>query len=59
MIALPFVAMSGFGMEEDIARSRDAGFSEHLTKPVEFPSLHHAIVRAAAQLSSNGRHAGD
>ncbi len=41
------IAMSGFGMDEDLERSRRAGFSEHLTKPVEFPLLHQAIVRLA------------
>ena len=45
------VAMSGFGMDEDVERSREAGFSEHLIKPVEFPSLHQAIMRVAAQIS--------
>ncbi|HSI61940.1 MAG TPA: response regulator, partial [Candidatus Saccharimonadia bacterium] len=44
----PSVAMSGFGMDEDVERSREAGFSEHLIKPVEFPSLHRAIVRVAS-----------
>jgi signal transduction histidine kinase len=39
------IAMSGFGMEEDLARSRAAGFAEHLTKPVEFSALHDAIAR--------------
>jgi CheY-like chemotaxis protein len=46
----PAIAMSGFGMEEDLARSRNAGFSEHLTKPVEFPALQHAIARLAEKL---------
>ncbi len=46
----PAIAMSGFGMEEDLARSRDAGFSEHLTKPVEFPALQNAIARLAERL---------
>lgn len=45
----PSIAMSGFGMEEDLERSRQAGFAEHLTKPVEFPSLHQAIIRLASQ----------
>ena len=42
------IAMSGFGMEEDLARSRDAGFTRHLTKPVDFALLEETI----AQLSS-------
>jgi CheY-like chemotaxis protein len=45
----PAIAMSGFGMEDDLERSRHAGFSEHLTKPVEFAALHQAIIRLADQ----------
>jgi CheY-like chemotaxis protein len=33
------IALSGFGMEEDIRRSREAGFEHHLTKPVTFDRL--------------------
>jgi PAS domain S-box-containing protein len=33
------IALSGFGMEEDVRRSLEAGFDYHLTKPVEFPEL--------------------
>jgi signal transduction histidine kinase len=47
---LPSIAMSGFGMDEDLERSREAGFSEHLIKPVEFPSLHQAIVRVSSMV---------
>jgi two-component system CheB/CheR fusion protein len=39
------IALSGFGMEEDIRRSLDAGFAEHLAKPVNFRTLHDAIRR--------------
>ena len=41
------IALSGYGMEEDIARSREAGFSEHLTKPVNIRSLDRAIAAVA------------
>ncbi|CAA9211125.1 MAG: Signal transduction histidine kinase [uncultured Chthoniobacterales bacterium] len=37
------IALSGFGMENDIARAREAGFSEHLTKPINFERLEQAI----------------
>lgn len=47
---VPSIAMSGFGMDEDLERSREAGFSEHLTKPVEFPSLHRAIARVSQRI---------
>lgn len=38
------IAMSGFGMDEDLARSRDAGFDRHLTKPVDFVLLEETIA---------------
>jgi len=44
----PSIAMSGFGMDGDLERSFQAGFSEHLTKPVEFTALHLAISRIAS-----------
>jgi CheY-like chemotaxis protein len=47
---LPAIAMSGFGMEDDLESSRAAGFSEHLTKPVEFAALQQAIARLIARL---------
>jgi CheY-like chemotaxis protein len=37
------IALSGFGMENDINQARAAGFSEHLTKPVNFDRLDEAI----------------
>lgn len=40
---LPGIAISGFGMEHDINRSKAAGFSEHLTKPINFERLEEAI----------------
>jgi CheY-like chemotaxis protein len=33
------VAVSGYGMNDDINRSRDSGFSQHLTKPVDMASI--------------------
>ena len=43
------IAMSGNGLEEDIQRSRLAGFSEHLLKPVDFSQLEQAMRRVAAE----------
>jgi len=37
------IAISGFGMEHDINKARAAGFSEHLTKPINFERLEEAI----------------
>jgi CheY-like chemotaxis protein len=42
---VPALALSGFGMDEDIERSRDAGFSDHLTKPVSIDRLQAAIAQ--------------
>jgi CheY-like chemotaxis protein/anti-sigma regulatory factor (Ser/Thr protein kinase) len=37
------IALSGYGMEEDLARSREAGFVAHLVKPVDFAQLRRAL----------------
>ncbi len=42
---VPGIAMSGYGMEEDVRRSREAGFTEHLVKPIDVSQLVAAIRR--------------
>jgi PAS domain S-box-containing protein len=42
------IALSGYGMEEDLRRSREAGFERHLTKPVDFEVLQ-AVLREVAE----------
>lgn len=37
------IALSGFGMEDDVRRAKEAGFSRHLTKPVDFDLLLNTI----------------
>jgi CheY-like chemotaxis protein len=37
------IALSGFGSEQDVTKAREAGFSEHLTKPINFDRLEEAI----------------
>ena len=49
--ALRGIALSGYGMEEDITRSRDAGFDEHLTKPVDMATLEAVISGMRVQLT--------
>jgi CheY-like chemotaxis protein len=44
------VVLSGFGMEEDVTRSRNAGFSHHLTKPVDFAVLHRCLMEIGQEL---------
>lgn len=47
---LPGIALSGFGMDEDLRRSASAGFFAHLVKPVDIGVLD----RTMAALSSTG-----
>ena len=42
------IAVSGFGMEGDVEKSRAAGFSEHLLKPVNLEEFEAAIRRVMA-----------
>jgi PAS domain S-box-containing protein len=37
------IALSGYGQDEDLRRSREAGFVTHLTKPVNLQTLQDAI----------------
>ena len=43
---IPGIAISGFGNNGDVERSLQAGFSEHLIKPVKLDTLEAAIERA-------------
>ena len=45
---IPGIAISGFGMNGDIEKSIDAGFAEHLVKPVKMENLEAAIDRVMA-----------
>ncbi|HYC69629.1 MAG TPA: response regulator [Opitutaceae bacterium] len=47
------IALSGYGMEQDIARSREAGFVGHITKPVTFQALEKALDRLHATVRGN------
>jgi signal transduction histidine kinase/CheY-like chemotaxis protein len=47
----PGIALSGFGMENDVSKSHDAGFAEHLTKPINFERLEEAIRRLLGSTS--------
>ena len=37
------IALSGFGSDHDVTLARNAGFSEHLTKPIDFDRLDEII----------------
>ena len=44
------IALTGYGMESDIARSHAAGFAIHLTKPLRVQLLDEALAKMAAHL---------
>ena len=44
------IALSGYGMDDDLARSKEAGFEVHLTKPVNVHALEDAVRRLATTL---------
>jgi DNA-binding response OmpR family regulator len=48
------ICLTGFGMDEDIAGSMEAGFCQHLTKPIDLDRLIAAIKSAVG----NGQLAG-
>ncbi len=51
---LPGIAMSGFGTEEDLRFSREAGFADHLTKPIDLNRLDAAIRGAVTRAACHG-----
>ncbi|MGB8169735.1 MAG: ATP-binding protein [Chthoniobacteraceae bacterium] len=45
---IPAIAMSGYGMEADLARTRAAGFTEHIVKPIGAEILRSLLTRHSA-----------
>ena len=45
----PAVALTGYGMAEDIDRCLQAGFEEHLTKPIDIDRLQQALSKIVAK----------
>ena len=42
------VALTGYGREEDRRNAREAGFDQHLTKPISFEELEKLLQRAGS-----------
>ena len=38
------IALSGFGQDDDLRRSREAGFEQHITKPVNLQTLREIVL---------------
>jgi PAS domain S-box-containing protein len=48
------VALTGYGQEEHLRRSKEAGFDRHLVKPLDFDALGEVAAQAAARRTSSG-----
>ncbi|MEI8196766.1 MAG: response regulator, partial [Phycisphaerae bacterium] len=44
-LALPAIALSGYGQDVDIQQSRAVGFFAHLTKPVSISKLQQTMAK--------------
>ncbi len=53
---IPAIALTGYGMEEDIQRSRAAGFTAHMTKPIDFMKLEAMIRQILHNSGSKEKH---
>ncbi len=53
------IALTGYGMEEDIARSRSAGFVQHLTKPVRMQALDAALAAVSGMKAAESGESSD
>src|SRR4029078_5471778 len=45
------IALTGFGMEDDIRRGREAGFQHHLVKPIDLNKLD-SLIQENANIAS-------
>jgi len=45
------IALTGWGGEDEVRRSREAGFDEHLTKPVDPEVLIRHMARLAQEVA--------
>ncbi len=44
---LRMIALTGYGQQDDVRRALDAGFAEHLVKPVDIVRFREAVIRLA------------
>ena len=47
--SIPGIALSGYGMEEDVHQCQQAGFHGHLVKPIKISQLEESIRRIFGQ----------
>ena len=49
------IALSGYGMDEDLARTRNAGCIAHLVKPIDFERLNRVLESATPAVTKHSR----
>ncbi len=49
---VPAIALTGYGMDDDVHKSREAGFVAHLIKPLDFTKLDAMIRKVAGEANS-------
>lgn len=47
------IALTGFGMEDDVRRSRESGFKHHLVKPIDLNQLDSLIQQGTATFATS------
>ena len=47
-LRVPAIAITGYGLPDDVERARSAGFDVHLTKPINLLQLDDAVARVAS-----------
>jgi hypothetical protein len=52
--SLPGIALSGYGQDQDVQQSQNAGFATHVTKPADIDRLLAAIVEVAGRPCTGG-----
>ncbi len=52
------IVLSGYGREDDVQQSKDAGFVGHLTKPVDFQALEAMIRRISHEVPGESGRSG-
>jgi CheY-like chemotaxis protein len=48
------IAITGYGEEQALRRSREAGFDHYLVKPVNYDTLVDILIRASQRPDGNG-----
>ena len=54
-IPLKAIALSGFGLNDDVAKSIEVGFITHITKPVDVPKLVNVITNVLSEPCDNSK----